>query len=81
VAARAAPRLVIDAVGEMDLEPFYAVYKGRKCTPHRRVGGPGLVDDGSGHLVRNESGQPAQDVSVILAPCTSRSAPRRLGER
>ena len=28
----------------------------------------GFVDNGRGHMVRNESGQPAQDVSVIIAP-------------
>ena len=28
----------------------------------------GYVDNGHGHIVRNESGAPAQDVSVILAP-------------
>jgi hypothetical protein len=30
--------------------------------------GEGYVDTGRGHLVRNESGAPAQDVSVIMAP-------------
>jgi hypothetical protein len=30
--------------------------------------GHGFVDTGDGHIVRNESGQPAQDVSVIFAP-------------
>ncbi len=30
--------------------------------------GQGFVDDGRGHIVRNESGQTAQDVSVIIAP-------------
>lgn len=29
---------------------------------------PGYVDDGRGHFVRNESGAPAEDVSVIMAP-------------
>ena len=29
---------------------------------------PGYVDDGRGHFVRNESGAPATDVSVIMAP-------------
>lgn len=38
------------------------------CTPHVVSAGQGFVDDGRGHIVRNESGQPAQDVSVILAP-------------
>jgi hypothetical protein len=30
--------------------------------------GHGFVDNGRGHIVRNESGQLAQDVSVIIAP-------------
>ena len=46
----------------------YYMYEDRKCTPHVVSAGQGFVDDGSGHIVRNESGQPAQDVSVILAP-------------
>ena len=29
---------------------------------------PGYVDSGRGHFVRNESGQDAEDVSVIMAP-------------
>jgi hypothetical protein len=38
------------------------------CTPHVVSAGQGYVDTGSGHLGRNESGQPAKDVTVILAP-------------
>jgi hypothetical protein len=38
------------------------------CTPHVVSAGQGYVDTGSGHLGRNETGQPAVDVSVILAP-------------
>lgn len=38
------------------------------CTPHVVSAGQGYVDTGHGHLGRNESGQPAKDVSVILAP-------------
>src|SRR4051812_21398990 len=30
--------------------------------------GEGYVDSGHGHIARNESGAPAQDISVILAP-------------
>jgi hypothetical protein len=30
--------------------------------------GQGFVDNGHGHVVRNESEEPAQDVSVITAP-------------
>ena len=36
--------------------------------PHVVSTGQGFVDDGRGHAVRNESGRPAQDVSVIVAP-------------
>jgi hypothetical protein len=46
----------------------YYLYDDRNCTPHVVSAGQGFVDDGRGHIVRNESGQPAQDVSVILAP-------------
>jgi hypothetical protein len=38
------------------------------CSPHVVTAGQGFVDEGSGHVVRNESGQLAQDVSVITAP-------------
>lgn len=38
------------------------------CTPHVVSAGHGFVDDARGHIVRNESGAPAQDVSVIIAP-------------
>ena len=38
------------------------------CTPHLVSAGQGYVDTGHGHLGRNETGQPAKDVSVILAP-------------
>jgi hypothetical protein len=38
------------------------------CTGHVVSVGHGFVDNGRGHIVRNESGQPAQDVSVIIAP-------------
>jgi hypothetical protein len=40
----------------------------RTCTPHVVTAPNGFVDDGAGHIVRNESGAPAQDVSVIVAP-------------
>lgn len=36
--------------------------------------GQGFVDDGHGHRVRNESGVPAEDVSVIM---TAPSGPLR----
>jgi hypothetical protein len=38
------------------------------CTPHVVTAGQGFVDDGHGHVVRNETDQPAQDISVITAP-------------
>ena len=38
------------------------------CTPKVVNAGEGYVDDGHGHIARNESGMPATDVSVILAP-------------
>jgi hypothetical protein len=38
------------------------------CTAHVVSAGQGYVDTGHGHLGRNETGQPARDVSVILAP-------------
>jgi hypothetical protein len=46
----------------------YYHYDDPTCTPHVVSAGEGFVDDGSGHIVRNESGQPAQDMSVITAP-------------
>ena len=38
------------------------------CTPHVVSAGQGYVDTGRGHLGRNETGLPAKDVTVILAP-------------
>jgi quercetin dioxygenase-like cupin family protein len=38
------------------------------CTPHVVSAGQGYVDSGHGHIGRNETDQPAQDVSVIVAP-------------
>jgi Cupin domain len=46
----------------------YYEYDDPTCTPHVVTAGQGFVDTGSGHVVRNESGQPAQDISVITAP-------------
>ena len=46
----------------------YYHYDDPDCMPHVVSAGQGFVDDGRGHMVRNESGQPAQDVSVIIAP-------------
>lgn len=38
------------------------------CTPVVVSAGQGYVDSGHGHIGRNESGQPATDISVIMAP-------------
>lgn len=38
------------------------------CTPHVVRAGEGYVDTGHGHIGRNESGAPAKDVTVIIAP-------------
>lgn len=38
------------------------------CTPHFVHAGEGYVDEGHGHIARNESGVAARDISVILAP-------------
>ena len=38
------------------------------CTPHVVTAGQGFVDTGDGHVVKNLSGEPAQDISVITAP-------------
>lgn len=46
---------------------FYE-YDDPTCTPHYVSAGQGYVDTGRGHLGRNESGQSAKDVTVILAP-------------
>jgi hypothetical protein len=43
-------------------------YDDPTCTPTRVSAGHGYVDSGHGHIGRNESGQPAVDVSVIMAP-------------
>ena len=46
----------------------YYLYDDPTCTPHEVTAPNGFVDDARGHMVRNESGQPAQDMSVIIAP-------------
>jgi quercetin dioxygenase-like cupin family protein len=46
----------------------YYEYDDPTCTGHVVSAGHGFVDNGRGHIVRNESGQIAQDVSVIIAP-------------
>jgi hypothetical protein len=37
------------------------------CTPKVVSTGQGYVDTGHGHIGRNETGQPAKDVTVFLA--------------
>ena len=46
----------------------YYAHHDPTCTPRTVSAGQGFVDDGHGHVVRNESNQPAQDMSVIIAP-------------
>lgn len=46
---------------------FYE-YDDPTCTPHVVTAGNGYVDSGHGHMARNETGQPATDVSAIFAP-------------
>ena len=43
-------------------------YADPTCSPTVVRAGQGYVDSGRGHLGRNESGEPAVDVSVIMAP-------------
>lgn len=38
------------------------------CTPKVVSKGQGYVDTGKGHIGRNQTGAPAKDVSIILAP-------------
>lgn len=38
------------------------------CSPHVVSAGQGYVDSGRGHIGRNETDQPAVDISVIMAP-------------
>jgi hypothetical protein len=46
---------------------FYE-YDDPTCTPTVVTAGHGYVDSGRGHIGRNETDQPAIDISVILAP-------------
>jgi hypothetical protein len=43
-------------------------YNDPTCTPTVVSAGQGYVDSGHGHIGRNETDQPATDISVILAP-------------
>ena len=38
------------------------------CTLHIYSAGQGFVDTGDGHMGRNETSEPAQDVAVAIAP-------------
>ena len=62
------PVLITVTKGELT---FYEYDKG-ECKKVVLTAGqayqPGYVDSGRGHFVRNESGQDAEDVSVIMAP-------------
>ena len=49
--------------GELVVYDYAQPCKGILLTP-----GKGYVDTGAGHMVVNESGQPATDISVIMAP-------------
>jgi hypothetical protein len=46
---------------------FYE-YDDPSCTPTVVSAGQGYVDTGRGHVGRNETGLPARDVTVIMAP-------------
>jgi hypothetical protein len=43
-------------------------YDDPTCTPTVVSAGEGYVDTGHGHIGRNETGSPARDVTVIVAP-------------
>jgi quercetin dioxygenase-like cupin family protein len=68
------PSLIIVALGEI------TAYDGDDptCTPKRYRAGEGFVDPGDGHvhLLRNESGAPAETVAVQFLP---QGAMRRIG--
>jgi len=46
---------------------FYE-YDDPTCTPIVVTAGHGYVDSGRGHIGRNETSEPATDISVIMAP-------------
>jgi len=58
------PVLITVIEGELT---FYE-YNDPTCTPIVVSAGGGYVDSGHGHIARNETGQAAVDVSVIMAP-------------
>lgn len=51
---------------------YYYEYNDKNCTRHEVKTGETFVDDGSGHIVREEKGEPAQDISIIAAPDQNR---------
>ena len=55
----------------------YYLYDDPTCTPHTVTKGSGFVDDGRGHMVRNESGQPAQDIERDHRAAGPGAVPRR----
>lgn len=67
------PSLIIVTAGEI------MAYEGndRTCTPKRYGAGEGFIDPGGGdvHMLRNESGAPAETVAVQIFP---RDATRRI---
>ena len=58
------PSLITVTLGEV------TVYESSLCTPVRYHAGEGFVDAGGGHvhLIRNESGAPAETVAVQFVP-------------
>jgi hypothetical protein len=40
----------------------------RHCTPIVRTAGQGYLDEGTGHIARNETALPAENIVVYLAP-------------
>ena len=68
------PSLIMVTAGEI------AAYEGDDptCTPKRYRAGEGFVDPGDGHvhLLRNESGVPAETVAIQILP---QGATRRIG--
>ncbi|MEO6577855.1 MAG: hypothetical protein ABIO99_03025 [Candidatus Limnocylindria bacterium] len=49
-------------------ELTFVEYDDPTCTPVVVAVGEGYVDSGHGHIARNLTGQPAADMSVIMAP-------------
>ena len=49
-------------------ETTFYEYDDPTCTPIVKRAGEGYVDTGRGHIARNETLQPASDMTVIIAP-------------